>query len=54
MLPAVLALSGNLVIIAVVAAIVGLIAVAIYSIRTLRSDEGWEERPPKQDDIDMQ
>jgi hypothetical protein len=47
-----LALSGNLVIVAVVAAIVGLIAIAVYSVRTLRSDEGWEERPPKQDDFE--
>jgi hypothetical protein len=52
MLPVVLALSGTLVIVAVVAAIVGLIAIAVYSIRTLRTDEGWEERPPKQDDIE--
>jgi hypothetical protein len=52
MLPVVLALSGTLVIVAVVAAIVGLIAIAVYSVRTLRSDEGWEERPPKQDDFE--
>jgi hypothetical protein len=53
MLAAVLAANGTLVMIAVIAAIVGLIAVAVYSIRTLRSDEGWEERPPKQDDVDI-
>ena len=54
MLLPVLAASGTLVMIGVIAAIVGLIAIAVYAVRTLRSDEGWEERPPKQDDIDMQ
>lgn len=53
MLRAVLvALSGTLVIIGVVAAVVGLIAIAVYAVRTLSSDEGWEERAPKQDDIE--
>ena len=30
----------------VVAGLVGIIAIAIYSARTLSKDEGWEERPP--------
>ena len=53
MLPPVLAASGTLVMVGVIAAIVGLIAIAVYAVRTLRSDEGWEERPPKQDDVDI-
>ena len=32
--------------IGVVAGLIGIIAIAIYSMRTLSKDEGWEERPP--------
>ena len=52
--PMIVAASGTLVMIGLIAAIVGLIAIAVYAMRTLKSDEGWEERPPKHDDVDMQ
>ena len=51
MLSRVLALSG-LWSVLVLVALFGLIAIAVYAVRTLRSDEGWEERPPKQDDLE--
>jgi hypothetical protein len=30
----------------IVVGFIGIIAVAVYSMRTLSKDEGWEERPP--------
>jgi hypothetical protein len=30
----------------IVAGFIGIIAVAVYAMRTLSKDEGWEERPP--------
>jgi len=47
----ILALSGLWTLL-VLGAVVGLFVMVGYAIYTLRSDEGWEERPSVQDDID--
>jgi hypothetical protein len=47
----ILALSGLWTLL-VLGAVVGLFVLVGYAIYTLRSDEGWEERPSVQDDID--
>ena len=36
----------------VLGAVVGLFAMVGYAIYTLRSDEGWDQRPDVRDDID--
>ncbi len=36
----------------VIGAVIGLFAMVGYAIYTLRSDDGWDQRPPVQDDID--
>ena len=50
-LPYIVALSGLWTLL-VLGAVVGLFVLVGYAIYTLRSDEGWEERPSVQDDID--
>ena len=47
----ILALSGLWTLL-VLGAVVGLFVMVGYAIYTLRSDEGWEERPDVRDDID--
>ena len=48
----ILALSGLWTLL-VLGAVVGLFVLVGYAIYTLRSDEGWEARPPLRDDMDM-
>ena len=48
----ILALSGLWTLL-VLGAVVGLFVLVGYAIYTLRSDEGWEERPDVRDDMDM-
>jgi hypothetical protein len=48
----ILALSGLWTVL-VLGAVVGLFVLVGYAIYTLRSDEGWEERPDVRDDMDM-